>query len=105
MVFMEISSLYFIIFISVCSGIPQGSVIGPLLFNLFVNDLTDNLNSSVITKLFADDVEMYSNISHVNSCSDFQSSLNMVKRWSFDWQLQISVIKSNIIMRFCGVCS
>ena len=56
---------------SVCSGIPQGSVIGPLLFNLFINDLTDNLNSSVTTKLFADDVTMYSNISHVNSCSDF----------------------------------
>ena len=125
---------------SVCSGIPQSSVIGPLLFNLFINDLTDNLNSSVTTKLFADDVTMYSNISHVNSCSDFQSSLffffrmlaqsytpniytptpipllynpftivlhksslNMVKQWSFDWQLQISVIKSNIIVIGSGI--
>ena len=88
---------------SVCSGIPQGSVIGPLLFNLFINDLTDNLNSSVTTKLFADEVTMYSNISHVNWCSDFQSTLNMVKQWSFDWQLQISVIKSNIIVIGSGI--
>ena len=83
--------------------IPRGSVIGPLLFNLFINDLSDNLNSSVTTKLFADDVTMYSNISHVNSCSDFQSSLNMVKQWSFGWQLQISVIKSNIIVIGSGI--
>ena len=74
-----------------------------LLFNLFFNDLTDNSNSSVTTKLFADDVTMYSNISHVNSCSDFQSSLNIVKQWSFDCQLQISVIKSNIIVIGSGI--
>ena len=83
---------------SVCSGIPQGSVIGPLLFNLFINDITDNLNPSVTVKLFADDVTMYSNICHENSCSDFQSSLNLIKQWSHDWQLIISVVKSNIII-------
>ena len=81
-----------------CSGIPQGSVIGPLLFNLFINDITDKLNPSVTVKLFADDVAMYSNICHENSCSDFQSSLNLIKQWSHDWQLIISIVKSNIII-------
>ena len=46
---------------------------------------------------------LYSNISHVNWCSDFQSTLNVVKQWSFDWQLQISVIKSNIIVMGSGI--
>ena len=71
---------------------------GPLLFNLFINDITDNLNPSVTTKLFADDVTLYSNICHKNSCSDFQSSLNLIKQWSHDWQLKISLVKSNIII-------
>ena len=83
---------------SVCSGIPQGSVIGPLLFNLFINDITDELNPSVTVKLFADDVTMYSHICNENSCSDFQSSLNLIKQWSHDWQLIISIVKSDIII-------
>ena len=82
---------------SVCSGVPQGSVIGPLLFNLFINDFTDNLHLCVTTKLFADDVTMYSSICHDNSSSNFQLALNSVNKWSHDWQLAISMVKSNIL--------
>ena len=44
---------------SVTSGVPQGSVIGCLLFNLYINDITDSLDSTTTSKIFADDLEIY----------------------------------------------
>ncbi len=62
---------------SIRSGVPQGSVIGPLLFLLFVNDLPSVIN--VTTLLFADDVKMVS----PRSQSDLlQGSLYKVWNWS-----------------------
>ena len=53
---------------NVKSGIPQGTVLRPILFVIFMNDLTDNLTS--MTKLFADDTKVYS---EVNNCKDASS--------------------------------
>ena len=44
----------------VTSGVPQGSVLGPILFNIFINDITDSVQDHVTVKLFADDVKLYS---------------------------------------------
>ena len=46
--------------VPVLSGVPQGSVLGPILFLIFINDLSDNIRSSVC--LFADDCVLYRNI-------------------------------------------
>ena len=51
---------------SVISGVPQGSVLGPVLFILFVNDITDCMADNVSVKLFADDAKIYSVINDVN---------------------------------------
>ena len=79
----------------VISGVAQGSVLGPLLFNLFVNDLTDNFNPLVRAKLFADDLKVYSEIS---VCSSFQFHLDLIHAWSTTWQLPISYSKCNILV-------
>ena len=48
--------------VSVTSGVPQGSVIGPIIFLLFINDITDNMNPEINVKLFADDLKVYTEL-------------------------------------------
>ena len=48
------------------SGVPQGSILGPLVFIAFVNDIDENLNNSTILK-YADDIKLYQEITHTNS--------------------------------------
>ena len=49
---------------AIFSGVPQGSVLGPLLFLIYINDLTDNINSKM--KLFADDSSLFVRVNNVN---------------------------------------
>ena len=72
----------------VTSGVPQGSVLGPTLFNVFINDLADLFDpSSCSIKLFADDLKLYTEISDINSSTNFQSNLNLIYSWSLIWQI------------------
>ena len=80
----------------VTSGVCQGSVLGPLLFNVFINDVTDSLDPSTTAKLFADDIKLYSSFSNI-SPSNLQSQLNIIQLWSSTWQLKISHSKCNIL--------
>ena len=82
---------------SVTSGVPQGSVLGPLLFNIFINDITDNFDNKVTSKLFADDIKLYTDLSFPNSKSNFQTHLNIISKWSTIWQINISHSKCNIL--------
>ena len=82
--------------ILVTSGVPQGSVLGPLLFNLFINDITDNF-TNITAKLFADDIKLYTSISDLNSNSDFQHHLDLIYSWSYLWQIPISYSKCSIL--------
>jgi hypothetical protein len=77
---------------SVTSGVPQGSVLGPLLFNIFINDITDTMNPSVTSKLFADDIKLYSEFSNILP-DTLQNQLDKICSWSSIWQLRISYTK------------
>ena len=64
--------------ISVTSGVPQGTVLGPLLFLIYINDIVHNLNSKI--KLFADDAVLYSEVSNVQDVNLFQQDLDTLSR-------------------------
>ena len=82
---------------SVTSGVPQGSVIGCLLFNLYINDITDSLDSTTTSKIFADDLKIYTELSSTDSISNLQNHLNLIHLWSVTWQLQISHSKCHTL--------
>ena len=81
---------------SVTSGIPQGSCLGPLLFNIYINDVTDGFHD-VSAKLFADDLKLYTEINTPLSESNFQSHLDRIFTWAESWQLSISYSKCSIM--------
>ena len=77
--------------VPVLSGVPQGSVLGPVLFLIFINDLPDNIRSSV--RLFADDCVLYRNIKSPIDCQILQDDLNSLAQWETDWQMKFNVAK------------
>ena len=79
----------------VISGIPQGSVLGPLFFAIFVNDLPSLLRNKVL--LFADDTKIYSSISCANPISSLQDDINACIEWSVMWQLPFNISKCKIL--------
>ena len=77
----------------VTSGVPQGSVLGPLLFNIFINDISNNLASNSL--LFADDAVIY-----INSPSDehvLQSDLTQLERWSQTNAMKLNTCKTKVL--------
>ena len=71
--------------VPVLPGVPQGSVLGPILFLIFINNLPDNIRSSV--RLFADDCVLYRNIYSIQDCLTLQEDLTSLGQWEADWQM------------------
>ena len=68
----------------VTSGVPKGSKIESLLFNLFITDQPDTLT---LSKSFADDIKIYTEFSTTISPNHLQSHLDLTHQWSITWQL------------------
>jgi len=80
----------------VTSGVPQESVLGSLMFLLFVNDITDYFTNSrpiSIIKLFADDIKMYMEINTSSDVDVLQSGVDCIAVWASKWQLKLASAK------------
>ena len=86
----------------VISGVPQGSILGPLLFLIFVNDLPPSASISSVF-LFADDTKCLKTIRNISDCLSMQKDLQNLTIWSQCWKLNINVAKC-ALLRFSSGC-
>ena len=77
------------------SGIPQGSILGPLLFNIFVNDIVNCIQVSCL--LYADDLKIFNTVSSLEDCVTLQDSLARICNWCTRNKLYLNVSKCNVM--------
>ena len=79
----------------VLSGVPQGTVLGPLLFLVYINDLPDWVKSEV--RLFADDLILYRGMITPADCDVLQQDINSLCKWESTWQMKFNTSKCFIM--------
>ena len=78
--------------IKVGSGVPQGTVLGPLMFLLYINDIGDEVHDSKL-RLFADDCLLYREIRTRNDEEGLQQDLDKLTNWAKKWQMSFNAKK------------
>ena len=74
---------------NVNAGVPQGSILGPLLFFIYINDLAEGLTTNV--KLFADDTSLFSVVHDTQtSANDLNKDLKIINNWAFQWKMNFN---------------
>ena len=79
----------------VTSGVPQGSVLAPLMFLVYINDLGNGLKSYI--SLFADDAKIMKEIKTLKDCEDLQKDLDKVHDWSLLWEMEFNTRKCHVL--------
>ena len=82
---------------SVSCGFPQGSILGPILFTIFINDLPNSITHKSKMALYADDSKVYSNISSIQCCESLQQSLDSLNCWSNINNMRFNASKCGVL--------
>jgi len=77
------------------SGVPQGTVLGPLLFLCHINDLPENISSQV--RLFADDCLLYRSVTSPKDHEILQDDLTSLQKWAHTWGMKFNETKCYIM--------
>ena len=80
---------------SVTSGVPQGSVLGPVLFLIFINDLPDTLDVAV--RIFADDTKIFQEVNERKDQTKLQENLSKLEDWAETWQMRFHPQKCTVM--------
>ena len=86
-------------FSEVRSGVPQGSVLGPILFSIFVNDIFENMNAS-FGSLFADDAKIFTKVNTGEDGKKLQDQLDKADLWATSEQMEFNGEKCAVM--HCG---
>ena len=79
----------------VMSGVPQGSVLGPCLFLMYINDMPDMIESNI--RLFADDTIIYLTVTNQTDCQALQADLIKLEIWESEWLMAFNPDKCEVI--------
>ena len=79
----------------VTSGVPHGTVLGPLMFLLYINDIGNDITSKI--RLFADDSLLYLAISTKDDCKRLQQDLDRMVNWTKTWQMIVNPLKCYVL--------
>ena len=79
----------------VVSGVPQGTVLGPLLFSLYINDIPVGIDSQI--RLFADDCVCYREIKTVEDTLKLQKDIDLLGSWARKWGMRFQPVKCNMM--------
>ena len=83
--------------LSVTSGVPQGSIVGPLLFVIFINDPRDVVHEQTNTALYAVDTKLHRTIVSVKDCDILQRDLAGLNTWSFVSNMKFNASKCKVL--------
>ena len=83
--------------VEVLSGVPQGSILGPLLFVLFINDIYDNINENSKISLYADDTKLWRRINSVLDCDILQKDIDTLYKWTMVNKLKFHADKCKVL--------
>ena len=81
----------------VLSGVPQGSVLGPVLFLIFINDLDNAATENQVVRKFADDTKVSQVIEGPDDAEELQGTLDRLCQWATDWGMAFNVAKCHVM--------
>ena len=82
----------------VLSGLPQGSVLGPILFLIYINDLDFNVQNCLLK--FADDTKLFGSVTSIGNQFLMQNDLSKLWSWSVDWQMLFNIDKCKVCLLY-----
>jgi len=84
--------------IKVKSDVPQGSVLGPVLFLIYINDVADSVRLCAKLLQFADDTKIFSVVSTKNDIDELQIALINLGKWSHEWLMLLNIDKCKVML-------
>ena len=81
----------------VTSGVPQGSVLGPILFVIFINDLPDVISKENSCKIYADDTKILSIVNSLAAQLQLQSDIDQIVHWTKSWFMELNAKKCKVM--------
>ena len=82
--------------VPVTSGVPQGSVLGPLCFLIYINQLPFTVSKSQV-RLFADDTAIYLTVNSLSDCASLQKDLDKLQEWEKQWDMEFNPSKCQVL--------